>query len=131
MWRATLLCPALYFLAGCAGSDNSLANVTGRVTFYGLPADAEVIFEPQESDGSANGRPATAFTDDNGYFTLYLTAEDEGVTIGRHQVSIKIFRWKNGGEVELFGAGVAAIKTARLIRQVRPGKNHFDFLIGY
>ena len=90
-----------------------------------------LVFEPQESDGSANGRPATAFTDDNGYFTLYLTAEDEGVTIGRHQVSIKIFRWKNDGEVELFGAGVAAIKTARLIRQVRPGKNHFDFLIRY
>jgi hypothetical protein len=118
-------------VSGCTRGDIPLAEVTGEVTFNGLPARAEIIFEPEGGDGRTGGRPSTAFADSGGAFRLAYTVDRPGAIIGRHQVLVKILRSVEGEEPQSFEEAVTPIKTVRLVRHVREDKNHFRFAVTY
>ncbi len=125
------LFPFSFFLAGCSHSDVPLAEVTGEITFNGSPARAEIVFEPQSSDGRTGGRPSSAFAESDGSFRLSYTADRTGAVIGRHHVLLKILRPAGDDEPHSFEEAVTPIKTTRLVRHVREGKNHFHFAVTY
>jgi hypothetical protein len=80
---------ALGSLAGCGGSNLSVAPVSGTVTLNGQPlADAVVMFEPMDSSGTntptSNGR-----TDGQGHYVLSIpVTNDKGAVLGKHLVRI-------------------------------------------
>ena len=57
--RAIPLCLIMLLLTGCGRRDESLAEVSGDVTFCGQPAIAEVLFEPLAASGRSTGRAST------------------------------------------------------------------------
>lgn len=122
---------ALTFIAGCSGSDVPLAEVTGEVTFNGLPTAAEIVFEPGGEDAGSGGRPSSAFAGRDGSFRLFFTEDRAGAVIGRHRVLVKILRSTGDEEPRSFEQAVTPIKTARLVRHVREGRNHFRFAVTY
>ena len=124
-------CLATCFTSGCSRSDVPLAQVTGEVTFNGLPAPAEIVFEPDGDDARSGGRPSSAFAAQDGSFRLSYTADRTGAVIGRHRVLVKILRSTEGEEPRSFEEAVTPIKTARLVRHVHEGRNHFRFAVTY
>ena len=120
---------AACLIAGCSGKGPPLAEVTGEVTFNGLPAMAEIIFEPDAGKGQAGGRPSSALTQSDGSFRLQYTADRTGAVLGLHRVLVKILPVTNDGEPQSFQDAVTPVKIARLKRQVRTGKNHFRFAV--
>jgi hypothetical protein len=107
----------------------TLAEVTGEVSFNGQPTRAEIIFEPEGGEQQAGGRPSTAFADSDGAFRLNYTADRTGAVLGRHRVQVNILRTIAGREPQSFAEAALPIKTARLVREVRDGKNFFYFAI--
>lgn len=74
---------ALVLVLGCSRSGESMAHVTGTVTFRGEPVEgANVAFFPEQ------GRPATGRTDSAGRFTLSTLDRGDGALLGRHTVAI-------------------------------------------
>jgi hypothetical protein len=80
---ATLLL-AVSLLAGCQKKGQlEVALVTGLVTFDGKPlGQGTVIFTPTK------GRGARGEISSDGSFTLSTYGEEDGATVGGHQVSI-------------------------------------------
>lgn len=80
---------ALLFLMPLAGGCNPstrppLGRVQGKVTLDGKPlAGAAVAFLP---DGP--GRESTAFTDEDGDYTLIYIRDIEGASVGWHRVRV-------------------------------------------
>jgi hypothetical protein len=75
-------------LAGCGGpqSDKELVQVSGTVTYAGEPLpDAIVAFDSAEH---ADASPSTGVTDDEGHYSLKLSADEVGVPPGRYKVAI-------------------------------------------
>ncbi len=116
---------------GCGGSDAHLARVTGRVTFYGRPARAEVVFQPVTESQFPAGRPSSAFTDDRGEFRLGYAAGEQGAVIGRQRVIVKVLPQADLGEPSSIEEASQPRKVVRLNRLVNPGRNRFDFALSY
>jgi hypothetical protein len=76
-------------VAGCGGSNLTVAPVSGTVTLNGQPLpNAFIMFEPIESGGTntptSNGR-----TDDKGHYVLSIpVTNDKGAVLGKHTVRI-------------------------------------------
>ena len=76
-------------LSGCGGPD--MAPVKGRVTFDGKPVkEAAIAFAPVPADDKDKepGKPATGFTDENGYFDLSTYKPLDGAKVGKHKVTV-------------------------------------------
>ena len=126
---------AVVAATGCSRTDATLSEVTGQVTFNGLPATAEIVFQPDSIGSDTRGRPSTAFTDSEGKFTLAFSADKSGAVVGQHAVSIKILSSPNassaGSKPRTYDEAVSPVKIARFVRRVRPGRNQFHFPITY
>lgn len=119
-------------LAGCGHSSGvPLAKVTGRLTFYARPVPAEILFQPEGDDRKPTGRPSTAIADENGEYTLQFTEQEAGAVIGRQRVTIKVLPFADSGEPATFQDATTPLKVVRLIREVQPGSNQFDFVLTY
>lgn len=123
IWLALAL--AVLCLCGCDVRDKNTARVTGTVTFQGLPAVAEVLFEPL---GKGGGRPSTGFTNKEGWFELEYAPAQRGASVGDHRVTIKVF---GNTKTLLTEERADPIKIVFLRRKVDPGKNTFNFAILY
>jgi hypothetical protein len=126
----------LVVLSACGQRDASLAEVRGDVTFCGLPAVADVLFEPVDSAGRSTGRAASATTDDTGQFRLRLDESQTGAKIGRHRVTIRVQRLsaaRDGLEAagELPEGVSGALKSTHLAREVQAGENQFHFRLTF
>jgi hypothetical protein len=78
-------------LPGCGGS--SLGTVKGRVMFDGKPVkEAAVAFAPvpKSKDDKEPGKPATGFTDADGYYVLSTYKPYDGALVGPHKVTVSI-----------------------------------------
>lgn len=127
----TLALAGLIAITGCGGGADvpDLGRVTGTITLDGDPLDgATVEFVPQ------SGRPSSAITDDNGYYTLRYSATTNGALPGKHNVSIRSAR--DGVSAEGEQAGVEGRKEllperyhekSELVFTVEPGANTADF----
>lgn len=123
--------------AGCGGGLNDqpdLGLVKGTVTFEGAPlSGASITFIPD------SGRPASATTDDGGYYELIYIRNTPGCKIGHSKVMIT-----SGpeGENEMDAEGddatvdVTTLKeelpekyntNTKLEADVKAGENNFDF----
>lgn len=133
----------LGLLAGCGKASQS-ATITGEVTFNGLPARAEVTFQPieptkkpssaaaAETEMKPIGRPAIGYTDARGRFNVKQSDEQPGTRPGDHEVRIDVFRSIRDDESpRSYGDVVTPVKQVRLQRTVEPGKNHFHFALTY
>jgi hypothetical protein len=77
--------------AGCGKTH--MAPVTGRVMFNGKPvAEAAVTFDPvpRSEDDQTPGKPATGFTDAEGYYVLSTYKAEDGALVGEHRVSVTL-----------------------------------------
>jgi hypothetical protein len=122
---------AACWCGGCSKPESTLADVTGTVTFHGLPASAEIVFEPERGAGLLGGRPSTALSTPDGAFRLNYNAAQSGAVIGRHRVLVKILPFSEGAAARTYSASVTPLKIARLTRDVSPGTNSFYFAITY
>ena len=127
--------PALAWLAllssGCGAEGPDLIDVTGVVTFNGLPARAEVLFEPVSPEGEPGGRASSAWTRPDGSFRLGFTRERFGAIPGRHRVRIEILRPESSDVNASFEESTAAVKSVRLVREVSAAENQFNFAISW
>ena len=123
-----LIC-SLLALPACGQRDESLAEVSGDVTFCGLPAVAEVLFEPLNNSGQSAGRASTANSDESGRFRLMLDDSKSGAKIGRHRVTIRVQRITATGDGHDGLSG--AIKATHLARDVQSSDNEFHFRLTF
>lgn len=114
---------------GCHGTSADLADVSGVVTFQGLPYSADVLFEPLDDMQQRKGRPSSASTDAQGRFTLNFTPDADGALIGPHRVTVKIMKPATKQGTDTATHAWSQLKTVRLLRQVRSGDNHFVFAL--
>jgi hypothetical protein len=107
----------LLLLAGCGGP--ALAPVKGRVTCNNKPvAEAAITFSPiPKSEGEREaGKPATGFTDADGYYVLSTYRNEDGALIGPHRVMVM-----------LDDTNPARCKRSTLRNlEVTPGSNQLD-----
>jgi hypothetical protein len=75
---------------GCGKSGPQYAPVSGVVKLNGVPyKDAVVTFQPIGSPANPNpGRGSSAYTDENGKFTLMTSEGQMGAVVGKHRVQI-------------------------------------------
>lgn len=114
----------LCILLGC-GSDNDLAEVTGKVTMDGKPvSNAFGKFLPK----GATGAPSFGKTDAEGNYRMMFSDTESGAWIGENAVTIST------GDVGLApGMGTAetipAIYNTKttLVETVESGRNNFNF----
>lgn len=130
-WIVLSTVPMLAGIIGCSGDGIPLAEVTGRVTFNGQPAPAEIFFQPHDAEGNTTGRPSIARADDDGEFRVSFTASRRGAVVGQHRISVNVLRRRDGEEPRTYHEATAPLKTVKLERMVKPGRNHFDFAITY
>lgn len=123
--------------AGCGGGlddQPDLGLVKGTVTFEGDPlADASITFMPD------SGRPASATTDEAGYYELTYIRNTPGCKIGHSKVMITS---SSEGENEMDAEGDDALVDVTTLREelpekyntnteleadVKAGENTFDF----
>jgi len=113
-------------LTGCGSDGPERGIVTGKVTLNGAPLPgADVEFQPEE------GSPSYAMTDDKGRYDLMYTRDKRGAMVGEHTVRIVTPTTSTdpeGNQVMVpqqvppkYNAG------STLTRDVKPGKNKFDF----
>jgi hypothetical protein len=81
---------ALCCVFGCGGSGPELAPVTGVVTLDGKPVEGkQVSFTPKTfTPDTESGRSSVGFTDKDGRYELYYTAQKKGALITEHIVTI-------------------------------------------
>jgi hypothetical protein len=128
--KGRLLCvlAVLAGLAGCQANQPPLAKVTGRVTYNGLPARAEVVFQPETAEHKSAGRPSLAMTDEHGEFVLQYAEGLPGAVVGPHRVSISLFPSRN--EDTQAAQQFIVEKTVRFERIVQAGQtNRFRFVL--
>ena len=126
--RLGCLLAVLTGLAGCQANQPPLAKVTGRVTYNGLPARAEVVFQPETADHQSAGRPSLTMTDERGEFTLQYAEGQPGAVVGMHRVTISLYPNRNQDTppAEQF----LVEKTVRFERVVQAGQtNRFRFVL--
>ena len=118
-------CLLVVALTGCEDTGK-VGYVSGTVKLDGTPLpDAFVTFQPR------SGSPAMGVTDANGYYSLKLTADQTGVEVGEHQVSISTF-WidtADDGTKTRRAEKVPAKynEESELVQKVDPGSQTIDF----
>lgn len=127
--KFALMIIGMLLASGCSSSPKDqpeLGAVSGTVTMDGEPlVGVEVIFGPE------SGRSSTAFTDDEGHYTLNYLHDTPGAKLGPHKVSISTYL-EDESDPDAEANFVETIpakyntKTA-LTREVKPGDNVFDF----
>ena len=82
-----LIAGLLLAVAGCG--DANFVPVSGVVTFDGKPyGKAAVSFQPVgDKDNPNPGRGSSAYTDENGRFSLF-SDDNDGAVVGKHVVRI-------------------------------------------
>jgi hypothetical protein len=108
-------------LAGCNRSTRpKLGLVHGRVTLDGNPlANATVCFMPE-----GQGRTSTAFTDNDGMYSLIYIRDVAGAAVGWHIVRITT------GDIRTHKPELAPARyntKSELRKEVAAGENAFDF----
>jgi hypothetical protein len=80
--------------AGCGGSGPKYVPVSGVVTLNGKPyPNAMVSFQPVGTAENPNpGRGSSAYTDENGRFTLRTDDGKVGAVVGKHHIRIQTKR---------------------------------------
>ncbi len=122
-WASLILA---LLLTGCGSDGPERGIVTGEVTLNGEPLQgADIEFQPDE------GSPSYGMTDRKGRYDLMYTRDKRGAMIGEHTVRITTSTTDTdarGNEVAV-PQRVPPKYNARseLTRQVKPGKNKFDF----
>ena len=133
--RSIQLILMLLLITGCGRRDESLAEVTGEITFCGQPAIAEVLFEPLKANGQSSGRASTATSAADGRFRLSFDDSQNGAKIGQHRVTIRVQQIQspqsNVSNPTTGEKMVGAVKVAQLAREVRVGTNQFYFRLTY
>jgi hypothetical protein len=123
--RLRVLClPAAFvglaLLPGCGGS--SMAPVHGHMTWDGKPVkEAAIVFSPapRSDKDKEPGKPATAFSDENGNYVLSTFKSYDGALIGSHNVTIS-----------LDATNPAKCKrSTRITLEVRPGDNELNIVL--
>ena len=108
-FAAGIAVAVLALAAGCGGGGRKIVPVSGVVTFNGAPArNVIVTFQPvAESKDDDPGRGSSAYTDENGHYTLVYDGERPGALTGKHRVRISP-QWvsKPGGDDRGEGGGV-------------------------
>lgn len=97
--RRRRICAAAMFLSaigGCSHRDFELADVRGRVTRGGKPAEGlTVTFQPIAKNAlNPNPGPASyGFTDADGQYALRtITGDEGGAVVGQHRVTIRLVK---------------------------------------
>ena len=87
---APVMAGLLCFAVGCGGSGPELAPVTGVVTLDGKPVEGKLVsFTPMTfTPNTESGRSSVGFTDKDGRYELYYTAQKKGALITEHSVTI-------------------------------------------
>lgn len=92
----------LALTAGCSGG-RKIVPVSGTVTVDGQPAKSVIVtFQPLgDRNDDSPGRGSSAFTDENGHYSLIYDGEKPGALTGKHRVRISpqwITKKSEGGE---------------------------------
>jgi hypothetical protein len=105
----------IVLIAGCGKSGPEIAPVSGRITVDGQPmGNVDIVFQPEDSRSPSFGR-----TDKDGHYTLGYNKNVQGALVGWHGVGISV-----SSEVV---RNAPHIKNDKLRREVKSGKNEFDF----
>src|SRR6476661_6873269 len=121
VFRFGWLTSALAFgLAGCGSGDTPpLGGVTGTVTIDGAPLSGVIVaFMPSQ------GRPATAQTDDKGFYRLEYVGGVEGCKVGPATVS---FFPPTGGAPSHPIPAKYTNNSSEFKVDIQTGTNKFDF----
>ena len=98
----------LALAGGCGGDGRKIVPVSGVVRVNGEPAKNVVVsFQPlEEKAGDNPGRGSSAYTDENGRYTLIYDGEKPGALTGKHRVRISP-QWisRNAGDERGEGGG--------------------------
>jgi hypothetical protein len=117
---------------GCQrGSGVTLAQVSGRVFFYGAPVRAELLFQPVDERDVSTGRPSTAFADATGRYEARFTESEGGAQVGRHLVTVKVYVDSDTSAALERPEGATPVRITRVVRHVADGRNTFDFVLNY
>lgn len=123
---SALLLP-LFVCSGCSSGD--FGTVTGTVTADGKPLpNAMVSFIPQP-----DGRASAGMTGDDGSYELIYTQDQKGAKVGEHKVQITtaIESGDYGSKAPRETLPAKYNVASELIREVKPGRNVFDFELDY
>jgi hypothetical protein len=96
-----------------------MAPVKGRVTFNGKPVkEAAITFAPvpKTDKDKEPGKPATGFTDEDGYYELSTFEPLDGAIVGNHKVTVMLDD-TNPARCD---------RLKELNTEVKPGGNQFD-----
>lgn len=96
----TLFAACLLLFSGCNSEGNSLAPVSGTVTFDGEPVPKlSVVFSPEPvGENNSVGPYSEGVTDAAGNFTLTSRYGDPGAVVGKHTVA---FEYTDIGETAM------------------------------
>jgi hypothetical protein len=111
---------SILLFAGCGGGDRPpLGTVTGAVTIDGQPLKGVIVaFMPAE------GRPATALTDEQGRYKLEYVDGVQGCKVGPNTVS---FFPPTGGSPSHSIPAKYTNNSSEFKVDVQKGRNTFDF----
>ena len=129
-WGMAILATGL--IPGCSRSDVAVAPVQGTVTFNGIPARAEVVFQPEAPQGKPGGRPSSGHVQPDGTFRVLYAEGIPGALIGRHRVTVTVLPTFGPEDVPSFQQAFKPVKIVRLDRDVQAGRtNNFHFVLTY
>jgi hypothetical protein len=127
-----LACTLAALGPGCRQQKLPLANVTGQVTFNGVPAQAELIFQPVDAQGETTGRPSTALCGAEGLFTAYFAENEPGALVGPHRVTVRVFPAVGPRDTPSFDERFKAAKVVAFRRTIAASReNRFQFPLTY
>jgi hypothetical protein len=113
-WLETALVAGLVLLLAGCGRGVTLVPVAGVVKVDGKPLQGGAI-----TVAPADGRPASAVIGPDGRFTLSTFEPGDGVTPGRHQVTVVASRQLPGGRFQwLVPKQVRSLDTSPLLLEV-------------
>ena len=111
-------------MVGCG--DKNVGNVSGKVTVDGQPVQGvRVNFDPMFDGGTSSaGR-----TDGSGNYTAMLTADSEGVMVGKHTVSFGGTMVDDAGNPTVVAEIPEDLQSGNstIEFEVKPGSNTFDY----
>ena len=140
----------LVCMVGCGPAGPDMGQVTGSVSFEGLPVTAGTVqFWPE------SGRPSRATISEDGTYELTTFESNDGALVGEHRVTIKATQQSQSApKLESTAAEIAhysqkgakpirasrvkwlvpekysEVDTSPLVATVESGVNNIDFEIG-
>ena len=109
--------------AGCSGSGQDVAPVSGRVTLDGQTmSGARLMFQPEAVGGS----PSYGTTDQEGRYELSYKRGEKGAIVGTHSVKIEAGASAEGAKTRALPARYNS--QTELRREIKSGEdNVIDF----